>query len=55
MVNVMIKICVVPPPAFVGNTLTPQCDCVTIFLVKTSRIWKIRLRLLARARAPLRM
>ena len=28
----------------VGSTLTPQCDCVTIFPVKTSRIWKIRVR-----------
>ena len=28
----------------VGSTLTPQCDCVTILLVKTSRIWKIWFR-----------
>ena len=28
----------------VGSTLTPQCDCVTILLVKTSGIWKIWFR-----------
>ena len=28
----------------VGSTLTPQCDCVTILLVKTSRIWKTWVR-----------